>query len=158
MDAISSEAFEGLNDAVASLLPDVTDLSVQLIPSVTPTYIKPTGFGGFVGINEDPKGEIIGRRLEGIALVTVRAGNTTVLNEAVTRVTRAFLGVDRATLLVEGFLRVALDSVGSQTTSGSGSSRVVERGLTFKVLYEFLKRPEEPEDVILEIPTNLDTA
>jgi hypothetical protein len=158
MDAISSEALEGLNAAVASLLPDVTGPSVQLIPSVTPTHIKPTGFGGFVGMNEDPKGEIIGRRLEATALVTARASNTTVLNDAVTRVTRAFLAADRATLLEAGFLRVALDDVGPQTVSGSGSSRVVERGLTFKVLYEFLKRPEEPEDVILEIPTNLDTA
>lgn len=156
MDAISSEALEGLNAAVASLLPDVSDLSVQLIPSVAPTHIKPTGFGGFVGINEDPKGEIIGRRLEATALVTARAGNTTVLNDAVTRVIHAFLGVDRATLLEEGFLRIALDDVGPQTVSGSSS--VVERDLTFKVLYEFLKRPEEPEDVILEIPTNLDTA
>ena len=56
MDAISSEALEGLNAAVASLLPDVTGPSVQLIPSVTPAHIKPTGFGGFVGMNEDPKG------------------------------------------------------------------------------------------------------
>lgn len=158
MDAISSEALEGLNAAVASLLPDVSDLSVQLIPSVTPTHIKPTGFGGFVGINEEPKGEIIGRRLDATALVTARADNTTVLNDAVTRVSHAFLGADRATLLEEGFLRVVLDDMGPQTVSGSGSSSVVERDLTFKVLYEFLKRPEEPEDVILEIPTNLDTA
>jgi hypothetical protein len=158
MDAISSEALEGLNAAVASLLPDVSDLSVQLIPSVAPTHIKPTGFGGFVGINEDPKGEIIGRRLDATALVTARADNTTVLNDAVTRVSHAFLGADRATLLEEGFLRVVLDDMGPQTVSDSGSSSVVERDLTFKVLYEFLKRPEEPEDVILEIPTNLDTA
>jgi hypothetical protein len=158
MDVVSSEALDGLTAAVESLLSDVAEPSVQLIPFVTPTHVKPTGFSGFVGINEDPKGEILGRRLEATVLVTVRANDSRILNEAVATVERAFLGADRRTLLEQGILRVALDGVGAESVSGSGRNRVVERGVTFKVLYEFLKRPEEPEDVILEIPINLNTA
>jgi len=160
MDAISSEALAGLTVAVESLLPDVAEPSVQLIPLVTPTHVEPTGFGGFVGINEDPRGEIRGRRLEATVLVTTKANDGDALNDAVTAVTRAFLGADRATLLKQGILRVALDGAEAQPISDpdSGPDGVVGRDLTFKVLYEFLKRPEAPEDVILDIPINLDTA
>jgi hypothetical protein len=157
MDVISSEALDGLTAAVESLLPDTADPSVQLVPFITPTHIKPTGFGGFVGISEDPKGEILGRRLEATVLVTVRASTTSAVDDAATTVIRAFLGADRATLLERGILRVALDGIGSRSVDGSSGNGVVEQGLTFEVLYEFLKRPEESEDIILEIPINLDT-
>lgn len=157
MDAINSEALEGLTTAVGSFLPDVADPSVQLIPLVTPTHVKPTGLGGFIATNEDPRGGIFGRRLEATVLVTVKANDVDPLNDVVEAVIRAFLGADRATLLEEGILRVALDDVGAQSISGPDDNRVVERGLTFEVLYEFLKRPEESEDVITKIPLNLDT-
>lgn len=158
MDAIDSEALDELTAAVGSFLPDVAEPSVQLALLVAPEHITPTGLGGFIGINENPQGEILGRRLEAMAVVTVRANSIGPLNDAVAAVVRAFLGADRTALLGQGILRVALDGVGSQTVTGTGRNRVVERGLTLKILYEFLKRPEEPEDVILEIPKNLDTA
>jgi hypothetical protein len=89
--------------------------------------------------------------------VTVRANDVGPLNDAVAAVINSYLGADRAALVEQGILRVSLDGVGPQSTSGSGNNTVAERTLTFKVLYEFLKRPEESEDVILEIPMNLDT-
>ena len=160
MDAISSAALDGLTTAVEFFLPDAADPSVQLIPLVTPTRVRPTGLGGFIGTNENPRGEILGRRLEARVLVTIKANDVDPLNDAVTTVTRAFLGADRATLLERGILRIGLDDVGAQPIGGPDGepNGIVERSLTFEVLYEFLKRPEEPEDVILEIPINLSTA
>jgi hypothetical protein len=158
MNAIDSEALASLTAAIESFLPDVADPSVQLALLVAPEHITPTGLGGFIGINEDPQGEILGRRLEAMAVVTVRANSVDPLNDAVAAVVCAFLGADRTALLEQGILRVALDGAGSQPAGSSESDAVVERGLTLKILYEFLKRPEEPEDVILEIPKNLNTA
>lgn len=157
MDAISSEALAGLTAAVEAILPSVADPSVQRTLLLTPTRVTPTGLGGFVGTNEDPYGDILGRRLEATALVTLRAKDVAPLNGAVTAVTHAFLGADRATLSEQGILRIALDNIGAQSVSGSGSTRVVERVLSFGVLYEFLKRPDEAADVIREIPLNLNT-
>lgn len=157
-DATSSEALAGLTAAVEALLPEIADPSVQLTLLLTPTRVTPTGLGGFVGTSEDPHhGDVLGRRLEAVALVTVRAKEIVPLNGAVTAVTRAILGTDRATLLEQGILRVTLDDIGAQTASGSASTRIVERGLRFEILYEFLKRPSEAEDIILQIPVNLDT-
>lgn len=158
MDAIDSEALASLTAAVESFLPDVDDPSVQLVLLVAPVHITPTGLGGFIGANENPQGEILGRRLEAMAVVTVRANSVGPLNDAAAAVVRAFLGADRTALLEQGILRVALDDAGYQPASDSESNGVVERGLTLKILYEFLKRPEEPENVILEIPKNVDTA
>jgi hypothetical protein len=156
MDAINDEALAGLTAAVESFLPDTADPSVNVELLVALARIAPTGLGGFVGANEDPQGDILGRRLEATVLATVRAGDVGPLNDAIPAVTGAFLGADRATLLEKGILRVNLDGASPQSVSGSERNRVAERTLTFKVLYEFLKSPEESEDVILEIPVNLE--
>ncbi len=156
-DGIDGEALVGLTAAAESFLPDIADPSVRLILLVAPASVAPTGLGGFIAANEDPQGDILGRRLDATALVTVTANDVGPLNGAVSAVINSFLGADRAALLEQGILRVALDEVGPQSISGSGNNRVVERILTFKVLYEFIKRPEEAEDVILEVPINLDT-
>jgi hypothetical protein len=68
---INTEALAGLTAAIESLLETVVDPPVQLSLLVTPTHISPTGLGGFVGINEDPQGGILGRRLQATALVSV---------------------------------------------------------------------------------------
>ncbi len=156
MGEIETETLAGLNAAVGSLLVDVADPAVQLSPLVTSAHVAPTGLGGFVGVNEIPPGEVLGRRLQTTVLVTVSADDVDSLGEAVVAVTTAFLGADRGSLLEKGILRVALEDVGPQTASEDGTN--VERALTFDVLYEFLKRPEESEEVILEVPINLDTS
>ena len=152
---IDTAALSGLNAAIESLLEDVAAPSIEVSPTVTSAHIAPTGLGGFVGANEVPPGEIFGRRLQATVLVTVSANDADALNEAVVAVTGACLGADRALLLEKGILRITLDAVGPRAT-GVGDT-TVERALTFDVLYEFLKRPEEAEDVIVEVPINLDT-
>jgi hypothetical protein len=88
--------------------------------------------------------------------VSLSARDVESLNEAVAAVTGAFLGTERGTLQQKGILRVGLDNIGPGSTTGSGSNRREERPLTFNVLYEFLKKPEESEGTILEVPINLD--
>ena len=155
MDGIDTEALAGLNAAVESLLEDAVDPPIQLRPLVTATRIAPTGLGGFVGANEIPAGGIFGRRLQATVLLTVSADDADALDEAVVSAISACLGTNRASLLDKGILRVALIDVGPQAAGAEDTT--VERALTFDILYEFLKRPEEPEDVIVEVPINLDT-
>jgi hypothetical protein len=152
---IEAEALAGLNTAIGSLLEDAVTPPIQLGSLVTSALLTPTGLGGFVGANEVPLGEVFGRRLQATVLVTVSANDADALNEAVVAVTGACLGTDRALLLEKGILRITLDDVGPQTEGVEGTT--VERALTFEVFYEFLKRPEEAEDVIVEVPINLDT-
>ena len=152
---MEAEALAGLNAAMGSLLEDAVTPPIQLGSLITSTLLTPTGLGGFVGANEVPAGEIFGRRLQATVLVTVSANDADALNEAVVAVTSACLGTDRALLLEKGVLRITLDEVGPQAAGVEDAT--VERALTFDVLYEFLKRPEEAEDVIVEVPINLDT-
>jgi hypothetical protein len=152
---METEALAGLNAALGSLLEDAVTPPTQLGSLVTSTLLTPTGLGGFVGANEVPAGEIFGRRLRATVLVTVSANDADALNEAVVAVTSACLGTDRALLLEKGILRITLDDVGPQAAGVEGTT--VERALTFDVLYEFLKGPEEAEGVIVEVPINLDT-
>jgi hypothetical protein len=152
---IEAEALVGLNAAIGSLLEDAVTPPTSLDSMVTSTLLTPTGLGGFVGANEVPVGEIFGRRLRATVLVTVSANDADALNEAVVAVTAACLGTDRALLLQKGILRITLDDVGPQAAGVDDAT--LERALAFDVLYEFLKRPEEAEDVIVEVPINLDT-
>jgi hypothetical protein len=154
MDAISVEALTTLTTTITSLLPAVADPALQPAVLVTPTHIMPTGIGGFVGQNDTPPGEITGRRLKATALITVRANTIDDLSASVTNVTGALLALDRASLLQRGLLRLDLDSIG-QVVSNQKNNKVVERELSFKVFYEFLKQPQEAEAIIQQIPINL---
>ncbi len=148
MDVVANEALDALSAALESLLPP--DLSPSPSMMVNPARIVPTGLGGFVGLQDDPLGEIIGRRLD--ALVTVNVETPTAdLAEAVMAVTSAFLAADRTTLRGLGILRMALDEIGSASSKGNNT----QRDLSFSVLFEYLKRPEENGGVISEIPVIL---
>jgi hypothetical protein len=56
------------------------------------------------------------------------------------------------TLLQSGILRLALADVGRVRRTDDGA----ERDLRFSVFYEFLRIPEEAEDIIQVIPIALD--
>jgi len=156
VNEINTEALAGLKAAVESLLENVADPPIQLRSLVTTLRIAPTGLGGFVGVNEIPPGGVFGRRLQATVLVTVSAEDVESLNEAVVSVTSACLGTDRGSLLEKGILRIALDDISPQAAGMEDTT--VERVMTFDVHYEFLKRPEEAEGIIVEVPINLDTS
>lgn len=158
MVSVNNEALEALTTALRSLLPPVADPDLQPSLVVLPGRISPAGIGGVIGLNEDPRGDIVGRRLEATALVTVRGEDSAGLDSAVADVTRALVAADRAALLESGILRITLDKVGQrpEPRPGGGPDRAQVRELSFKVLYEFLKRPEAAEGVIQEIPIDLE--
>ena len=153
MSTLADEAIDGLTAVVASLLPAGGDPALRPLALVSPLRIAPTGLGGFVGLNDDPPGDILGRRLKASVAVTVRASTAGALNDAVKNVTKAFLAADRQALLEQGILKLALEEVGP-AADGNGAS---QRELRFTVLYEFVKRPSELEGgVIEEVPLDLD--
>lgn len=149
MDALTSEALQGLSTAMDTLLP--ADVRSSLV--ILPVRSVPTGLGGFVGLNDAPAGEIFGRRLEARMLLSVRAADATQLGGAISSATGAILGIDRATRLAQGILRLTFDTIGPEAPVAGTDD--VRRELSFTVLYEYLKKPAESEGIIEEIPINL---
>lgn len=151
MDAISAEALTGLATAIQSLLP--VPANPNLTPSVIvrPASITPSGIGGVVGISHDPDGEIVGRRIDAVVGVALRA-QADAISASVSNTINAVLAADRALLLNQGLLRVAVDNIGDRV---AGQGDVVEQEVGFRVLYEFLKKPVDPEDIIREVPLNI---
>ena len=154
MSTIADAAVGGLAAAIESLLPDVADPDVRPTVIVSPRKITPTGVGGFVGLNEEPEGEIYGRRVEANVFVTARADDADDLPAAVTAVTRALLTPDRSTLAGEGIQRILLEDMAAPGSAGG----VAFRDLRFAVLYEFLRLPTAPEGVIQTVPLDLDVS
>ncbi|HEX9369528.1 MAG TPA: hypothetical protein VF897_00920, partial [Roseiflexaceae bacterium] len=155
MDILTSEALQGVTAAFGALLP--ADLRPTLI--VVPTRVAPTGLGGYVGPSAAPAGDIVGRRLEASAMVTVRAANDGQLSDAVNAALGAVLAADRASLARQGILQLALDGVGPDEPQPGVAGRL-QRALSFRLIYEFLKAPAESEGLIAHIPIGVgpDTA
>lgn len=152
MDTINpSEVLNGLLSAVNSLLPPIADPTLQPTLRLNAVQLLPTGLGGFIGMNDDPKGEIWGQRLNADVLMTVKAASASELNNAVTAHLNALLGQTRQTLLEHGILRLTLADLGG----GAIAPGAAEQVLTFRIFYEFVKKPTEDEGVIQEIPISV---
>jgi hypothetical protein len=151
MDSISVEALAGLNGAVQSLLPPVADPNLKPTVAIQPLAISGIGLGGFVGINDNPVGEIHGRRIDATVIIGVKAPADGI-DAAVAGMLNSLLTADRATLLGQGLLRLRLDKLGDPS---SGADATVQQQVSFRVLYEFLKNPVDPEGIIQQIPLNV---
>ncbi len=159
MDAFSTEAINSLKAAVESFLPDISEPAVQIILTFYSLNLTPTGLGGFVGINENPHGGILGKRLEATVAITLRADSAEALDTAANAVTVSLVGADRVALMKEGILRLNLDEVAPQINGmGGGANSFIEQALKFKVLYEFLQLPQEAGDIIQQIPITVDVS
>jgi hypothetical protein len=154
VSTIADEAVGGLAAAIESLLPDVADPDLRPTVLVSPRRIAPTGVGGFVGLHEEPEGQIFGRRVEANVFVTVRADDADGLPAAVTAVTRALLTPDRSTLAGEGIQRILLEDMAAAGSDGGVSFR----DLRFAVDYEFLRLPAASEGVIETIPLDFEVS
>ena len=149
MNVLTSEAVQGLATAMDTLLPEALRSSLLILP----IHSAPTGLGGFVGLNDAPAGEIVGRRLRASMLLTLQAADAAQLGRAVTSAVDTVLALDRATLLAQGILRLTFDSLGPEI-SRPGSSDL-HRELSFHVLYEFLKKPTASEGIVETIPITM---
>ncbi len=151
MDAISAEALSGLAAAFQTLLPVPADPNLKPSVVVQATSISLTGIGGVIGPSHEPDGEIVGRRVDAVVGIGVRAPSNGI-GAAVSDAINAILAADRAALLNQGLLRAAVDNIGDRTQF---QGNIVEQVVGFRVLYEFLKKPADPEDIIREIPLNI---
>jgi hypothetical protein len=79
--------------------------------------------------------------------VTV-SGNDTAALQTVAEVCAALVGADRAALRSLGILRINLGSPGSVSERAGNAARE----LSFRVLYEYMKRPVDSEGIIQQIP------
>ena len=152
MDPLNSEALTGLTSALQSLLPASGDPDLAPELAVSPTHFAPTGLNGFVGVNHDPDGEIVGRRVKASAIVAVKTTTLDELNGAVAGVTAAVVGTARGDLRRLGILTVGVGELGDQLPPNGGPAR---QDVTFDVSYEFLKVPSAPEGVMQQIPIDL---
>lgn len=153
MDAVAVEALQGLTAAVASLLPPPGDPSLAPVVSLGSVRIGPLGVGGFVGINDDPAGEIVGRRVEAAVLLGVKAASEDEMPAAVGAVASALLAADRASLRQLGILKLSLDGVAQPA---GAAAQAAARDLSVSILYEFLKPPTAPEGTIAKVPLELE--
>jgi hypothetical protein len=154
MDPLNGEALTQLTTALSSLLPPSGNPALAPDLAVSPTRFRTTGLNGFVGTNDDPEGEIIGRRVSANAIVGVKTETLDTLNGAVADVTAAVIGAPRGDLHKLGILDLGVAGLGLQTPPVDGG--VARQEITFAVSYEFLKLPESSSGVIKEVPLDLD--
>lgn len=156
MDAVAQEAIDGLSNAITQLMSAAGAQAVAPSVLVVPKSIAPVGLGGLVATNEAPHGDIVGRRVRADVRIVARGTTPDLLDSSVTAITRALLSAGRATLLEKGIIGLDLDETGPRVevpANGGGSLR--ERELSFRLHYEYLKKPEEDESIITTIPLNI---
>jgi hypothetical protein len=124
---------------------------------VIPERVTPTGLGGYVGHNPDPVGDVVGRRVQGRLIVTVRAANLAGIAPAAQAASTALLGSSAAELRGQGILRLAIDDLGDTSISGEGQNQIASRDLGFSVLFEHLNLPVASEGVIETVPQLIET-
>ena len=152
MDDISVAALTALQASIRALLPVQADVNLQAEIRIQPTSITTTGLNGFVGMHHNPVGEILGRRVEALVSVVLKAATADTADTLVSDAITALVAADRATLLSTGLFRLSLVKVGDRLP---GPGLTVTRELTLWALYEFLKLPTDPEDTIQQIPLNI---
>jgi hypothetical protein len=142
LDALSSEAVESLNSAIEATLPDAPP-ELRSSTVVHPLSVVPTGLGGFVAINEEPRGEVFGRRVTATVLVTARSEELAGLDEAAAAVSRVLVSAADSRHGINRFLEISLSQLGSKRPpEGHGANRTMaEQDLHFNIRYEFLKLP-----------------
>jgi hypothetical protein len=122
--------------------------------AVIPTKVSGTGLGSFTATNPDPVGEILGRRIEAFAVVTVATTDVNALSGAAAAVSAALLA-DLQALETAGIQKIRLAEMGSRETRSGPGPPAAQMDLRFELTYEFLKIPAAPEDVIADIPIAL---
>lgn len=153
MATIDRDAIRGLGEAISALLP-ASPPGSAVRHLVLPRRVHPAGVGGLVGLQRDPAGEVLGRRVVGIVRITVRSGDVQGLDAATSAVVEALAGAGRESLRARGILSLGLVRAAVLRDSGGDGEDEAEpeRELDFEVRYEFVQPPEEAAGVITEIP------
>lgn len=152
MDPISVEALNALSAALQALLPAVADPAQKPRINLQPHSISPTGIGGFVGINDNPVGEILGRKIRATAVIGVIATKEQI-DAAVTGAINSLIAADPAGLAARGLQRITFEKMDDLANI---SDTLVQKPLSFHVHFEYLKKPTDPEGIIQQIPLNIE--
>jgi len=160
VDNFTDEAITGLETTFRSILPAPASEALRPVVLVNPLRVTPAGLGGFVAASQEPQGDILGLRLDVQVSVTVKADNADNLNGAVSTMTRTVLSANQGDLLNKGILRIALEGMEPNLAvrPGDEPAAPAKRDLTFRVLYEFLKKPQESQSIIQEIQTDIEVS
>lgn len=157
VDAIAVEALANLTTVMSSLLPPPPAPTLAPALLITPVRVSPTGIGGYVGAHPSPQGDVFGRRITARVQLSVPGSDATALDDTVEQITQAVLARDRAELAQLGILKLSLFELGPRPTPPApGPPTQPRRELSFDVLYEFLKLPEEDGGVIGTIPIDIE--
>ncbi|MGG6240857.1 hypothetical protein ACQ4N7_19725 [Nodosilinea sp. AN01ver1] len=158
MDFAIDEILAGLQAALSQILPDDLDSSVAVASVLLPISVKPSGIGSFISTNADPLGEVKGYQMEADAQIRVSTTDAVAsLDSALAQLMAAFSGLTRRRYLELGILRLGAAQVDPEIRqSGQGNNATLEQKVTFRIVYEFLKLPEDTEGIIQAVPLNLE--
>jgi hypothetical protein len=158
LDEILVQALRDITDVLESFLPTPAPGVTQRL-LVTPKKVKPTGLGGYVGVNVQPHAALYGRYIHALSEVSLSSVNgLDSLHLASNNVINELLSQDRATLRNNGIFKINLETMSDITHSGSGSNAIDSRSLRFTLEFEFIPLPAVFEGHIGKLEYNLELA
>jgi len=158
VDEITEQALTNMVGVLESFLPPAlpdVDQSVILIPE----KVKPTGLGGYVGVNEDPESSLFGRYIHAISEITlVSTVGVNDLQRAVSNITHGLLAQGRQTLRSNGIFKLDLGALSAVAHAGSGNNAIDNRSIRFNLEFEFIPEPVESEGNIDQLEISMELA
>ena len=158
MDEITLQALGNITGVLESFLPPPTPNVVQSL-IVLPKKVKPTGLGGYVGMNDQPGASLYGRYIQAISEVSLVSTNgLSSLLLATANLTSQLLSQDRVTLRNNGIFKIGFEEMSDVSHSGSGNNAIDSRTVRFILQFEFIPLPVQPEGRIDQLEYNLELA
>jgi hypothetical protein len=156
VDEITVQAIDTMAGVLQSFLPPaVPNVSQNLV--IIPKKVRPTGLGGYVGVNETPAASLLGRHIVAITEVSLTSSNgVAALQQSTGNVTRELLSQDRATLRAHGIFKIELDELSAVSHSGTGNNATDFRIIRFHLDFECIPIPAAPQGIIDTLDYDLD--
>ncbi|GAB6908653.1 conserved hypothetical protein [Desulfosarcina cetonica] len=153
MNELDSQTVTSATTLITDLLPDGEGPGFMPHVTIVPSRLGPVGVGGVVGILDDPHGDIRMHRLEGTAMVVIKASSPELLHDATVAASQSVLSTDRIALRRQGMYTLQTGAIGPVRQLGYNTpSTRYERDLELKIIFEKQIDPEEAGGVIAEIP------
>ena len=140
MDAIVTEALSQLDVVVANLLPIPVPAGLQRQLSIVPLEIKPTGLGGYIGINPEPQAAVFGRKIRAAVAVSVSGGQANNVADHLNVVVKQLLSQANTDLRISGIFKLQLQDLPPAANNTKSAN--------FEISYEYQKIPAAPDGMI----------
>lgn len=135
-DAVSAEALEALEAAVAALLPAAVPQGLARQVRIRAQSIRPLGMGGYVGLHHAPDAALRGRRIAARVDVDVTGGNDTTAQGYAATLAGQLLCASRAETAQRGIHRIR------------GADAADARSAAFDIDFEHVPVPGTGEGII----------